>query len=191
MFSSITWEIFLSTVVVMVGGYYVITTLLLYHNEIIHWVKSRGQKSVVKIASTEVHAQPDGMMGSIRNELIAELRSSTASAEEINVSSVDEEPEEIQAIKPLSNDSLLIGSMADLLQEIKTLIQLITECKSDKTECVSLFRTLLLRYPHLSDTTYQDVINLYIAEATMNQTAFNLTLPEIKTWWEEESTSKN
>lgn len=186
MFSSITWELFLSTVVVIFGGYYSITTLLLYHNEIIHWVKSGGQKSVMKVASTEIHAQSDGMMGSIRNESVQELRSFTASAEEINASSSDEEIDEIQSFKTLSTDSLLIGSVADLLQEIKTLIQLIVECRSEKAECISLFRTLLLRYFHLKDTTYQHVINMYIADAIMNQVEFSLTFTEIKFWWEEE-----
>ncbi len=188
MFSSITWEIFLTTIVVVIGGYYGITTLLLYHQEIIHWVKTRGQQPVVSTQSTKVITPSHSVMGSIQQESLQAVRSTVIPSEEINVASDDEVPETVTSPKVLSStsDHLLISSVSDLLQEVKTLSQLMAECKSDKAEGESLFRTLLLRYPHLRTTTYRDAINLFIIDAARNQFAFDLSLSEINSWWEEE-----
>jgi hypothetical protein len=189
MFSSITWELFLTTACVIIGSYYGITTLLLYHREITQWIKSRGQQRVVKTAtaSSTVPASPFAVMGNIQEESTQALRSSTGSAAEINVAASDEEPDTVHSPEALSSEEhLLIGSIADLLQEVKTVSQLIAECKSDKAEGESLFRTLLLRYPHLRSTTYREAINFYILDATRNQFSFDLSSSEVNAWWEEE-----
>lgn len=192
MFSSITWELFLTAVVVVIGGYYGITTLLLYHREIMQWVKSRGLSPVVQMGSTAVSEPSRSVMGNIQKGSTQELRSSIGTAEEINVAATDEEPDTVhspEAVKSF-DDHLLIGSIADLLQEVKTVSQLIAECKSDKAEGESLFRTLLLRYPHLRSTTYRDAINLYILDTARNQFSFDLSSFEINSWWEEQRPSK-
>jgi hypothetical protein len=193
MFSSITWELFLTAVVVAIGGYYGITTLLLYHQEITQWVKSRGQSPVEQMGATAVSEPSLSVMGNIQKGSTQELRSSVGTAEEINVAVTDEEPETVTSpeASKSSDDHLLIGSIADLLQEVKTISQLIAECKSDKAEGESLFITLLLRYPHLRSTTYRDAINLYIVDAARNQFSFDLSSSEVNTWWEEDRPSKN
>ncbi len=191
MFSSITWEIFLTTVVAVIGCYYGITTLLLYHQEIIQYVKTRGQQPLVSSESTKVTAS-HSVMGNIQEESSRELRSTISPAEEINVASDDDQPETVTSPEVVlwTRDNLLIGSVADLLQEVKTLSQLMAECKSDKAEGESLFKTLLLRYPHLRGTIYRDAINLFIIDAARNQFAFDLSLSEINSWWEDELPSK-
>ncbi len=188
MFSSITWEIFLTTVVVLIGGYYGITILLLYHQEIILWVKTWEQQPVVSPQSTKVTASSHSVMGSIQQESLQAVRSTVSPAEEINVASDDEVPDTVTSpeVLSLTSDHLLISSVSDLLQEVKTLSQLMAECKSDKAEGESLFRTLLLRYPHLRTTTFRDPINLFIIDAARNQFAFDLSLSEINSWWEDE-----
>jgi hypothetical protein len=132
------------------------------------------------------------MMGDAQKEPAQTVRSSVEPAEAINVAAIDEEPDTVNLPEALtsSQDHLLIGSIADLLQEVKTVSQLIAECKSDKAEGESLFRTLLLRYPNLRSTTYRDAINLYILDAARNQFSFDLSSPEINTWWEEQRPSK-
>lgn len=191
MFSSITWELFLTTACVIIGSYYGITTLLLYHREITQWIKSRGQQPVVKATPTTVSASPFGVMGNIQEASTQALRSSVGTASEINVAESDEQPDTVYSPEASSSEEhLLIGSIADLLQEVKTVSQLIAECKSDKAEGESLFRTLLLRYPHLRSTTYREAINFYILDAARNQFSFDLSSSEVNTWWEEERPSK-
>lgn len=190
MFSSITWELFLTTACVIIGSYYGITTLLLYHREVTQWIKSRGQQPVVKATPTTVSASPFAVMGNIQEESTQALRSSVGTAAEINVAASDEEPDTVYSPEVSSSEEhLLIGSIADLLQEVKTVSQLIAECKSDKAEGESLFRTLLLRYPRLRSTTYREAINFYILDAARNQFSFDLSSSEVNTWWEEERLS--
>jgi hypothetical protein len=192
MFSSITWELFITAIAVVIGGYYGITTLLLYHREITQWIKTRGQEHVVKAAPGTLPLSPFAVMGNVQQEPTQTFRSSIETADAINVAASDEEPDTVHSPEAFrsSDDHLLIGSIADLLQEVKTVSQLIAECKSDKAEGESLFRTLLLRYPHLRSTTYREAINLYILDAARNQFSFDLSSSEVNTWWEEERPSK-
>jgi hypothetical protein len=191
MFSSINWEIFITTCALLIGGYYFISTLLLFHKEIIHWVKSRGQSAVEsEFSNGDCETRVD-MMGGVRKESFHDLRSSNTSAEEIDVVSDAEEPESISSPAQMHPDSLLIGSVSDLLQEIKTVVQLVAECKSDRNESTSLFRTLLLRYPHLRSSNYQEVVSQYILDTAKPEVPFELSMEEIRTWWHEEFKSKS
>lgn len=192
MFNSITWEIFLTTVAAVIGGYYGITTLLLYHQEIIRWLKTRGQQSIGASQSKNNTSSSHVVMGSTQPEPLHEVRSTVSPVEEINITTGNEVPETVTSPEVLSStsDQALMSSVSTLLQEIKTVSQLIAECNSDKTESESLFRTLLLRYSHLRTTTYRDAITLFILNAARNQFAFELSLPEINTWWEDELNSK-
>lgn len=187
MFNSISWDSFLITACAIIGTYYAITTVLLYHREITQWFKSKGQKTFDTPTSTTTSPVQSAVMGTTQMES-QEIRSSIGTAEEINVAASDEEPDTVhspEASTP-SEEHLLIGNIADLLQEIKTVSQLMTECKSDKAEGESLFRTLLLRYPHLRNTTYQSAINLYIMEAIHEKVVFDISIAEINAWWEDE-----
>jgi hypothetical protein len=193
MFSSITWEFFTTTLMAAIGSYYAITTLLLYHREIIQRIKSSGQQSVGQAEYTTVEKPSHTVMGGIQKESTQELRSSIGTAEEIYAAPASEEPETVTLpeAETSSHDSLLIGSVADLLQEVKTLSQLLADYKSDKAEGESLFRTLFLRYPHLRSTTYRQAINFYIVDASRSQFSFDLSSSEVNAWWEEERPSKN
>lgn len=197
MFNAITWEAFLTTVILLAGGYYFITTLLLYHTEITSWVKSRtGQSPAIPTQPSEPIAERsnDNILGNVNvDDQLHTQRTSTVDADDLKFGVSDDHESEIVApvSKPLPQaDHLIIGSVADLLQEVKTLIQLITEYKSDKVESASLFRTLLLRYPHVKSTDYKDAISLYICQAATAQLPFTLSLEETMAWWESEEDQK-
>ncbi len=197
MFNAITWEAFLTTIILLVGGYYFITTFLLYHKEITSWVKSRaGQSPETSSPATEViedKIDSKGILGKVNSDdRLATPRTSSVNAEDLSFGSSEDEGTEM--VKPVTasrpqSDHLIIGSVADLLQEIKTLIQLITEYNSNKAESASLFRTLLLRYPHVKSTEYKDAISLYICQAA-TQFSFTLDLQEANTWWEDEKDTR-
>lgn len=196
MFTAITWERFFTTAVLLVGGYYFITTFLLYHREIKSWTKSRGRHSPEKVSGTpepiEDHPSLKGgnrILGNINmEERIATPRTSSVDAEDLSFAATDDNDIEIDTPVSVSRDQtdhMIIGSVADLLQEIKTLIQVIKESNWDKAESTSLFRTLLLRYPNVKSTDFRDAISLYICQAALAQLSFTIELHEAITWWED------
>lgn len=188
MFSTTTWEVFLTTVALLAGSYYAITSLLLYHKEIIQQFKARTLLSFAA-PSTVNDNKPDEqeIIGSTREEDVRG-RTSAVRAEELSVGPGDEEePETIDILNVAfaGKDNLLIGSVADLLQEVRTIFQLTTDYASEKAVCEVLFRTLLLRYPHVRGTPYRQIISEYICEAGAKQFGFPLQLDEVSTWWED------
>ncbi len=186
MFKTITWEIYTITALTIGLVYYVISALLLYRSELIRWLKSQPSSSQPPSRETESIATHDNVMGGI-NPSEAAQRTSSADPETIAVSTHDEIPEDIVLSSSNSslsrNDHLLVGSVADLLEEIKTLIQVIAEYKSSKPESRAFFHALFIRYPQLAGTSYQEAISLYICDAARNQFSFELSFPEVTSWW--------
>jgi len=186
MFTSITWGVFLTAIFSIISGYYAITSLLLYSSELKAWVtgKLKSPQSLIEIDSVPA---PDGVMGPINlSDLKAEPRISTVADQDIAISADDEFPEPILTPRQgsaLQADSILVGSVADLLEEIKTLTNLISEYKSSKAECHAFFHALFLRYPQLRNTTYQEAINLYIMNATLDHFSFEVSLQDVASWW--------
>lgn len=190
MFTSITWEIFFTATALIVGSYYGITALLLYHKEIVQWFKSKSQQSLVTTHEREAESTPSvGVMGGINQDTTRAPLKTSVNIEEVAIAVSDDEPETIHSPVIQVKDDLLIGSVADLLQEIKTLVQLIAEYKTDKSESQSLFHALLIRYSHLCNTSYQDAIGLYICMEAKDQFSFDLSAKEVATWWIEESST--
>ncbi len=166
MFNTISWELFFVTVTILVGAYYFIVVLLLYAHEITRWRKSffnKSHENVLVIPNEDVH-----VMG-IRNESIPE-----EGAEKNGVSS---------SLTSGSGDAL-VGTVADLLEEIKTLIQLTAENNWDKSKSQSLFQALFARYSMLKNTTHQQSISEYIADASSDEFPFEISVAEAMTWWE-------
>jgi len=186
MFTSITWGVFLGAIFLIISGYYAITSLLLYSGELKAWVtgKLKSTQSPIEVGPVP---PSDGVMGPInRADLTAEQRVSTVADQDIAISANDEFPEPILTPRQgsaLQADSILVGSVADLLEEIKTLVQLIGEYKSSKAECHAFFHALFLRYPQLMNTTYQDAINLYILHTARDYFSFEVSLQDIASWW--------
>jgi len=186
MFTSITWGAFLAAIFLIISGYYVITSLLLYSGELKAWVtgKLKSRQSPIEVDPV---SPSDGVMGPInRTDLTAEQRISTVADHDIAINADDEFPEPILTPRQgsaLQADSILVGSVADLLEEIKTLVQLIGEYKCGKAECHAFFHALFLRYPQLKNTTYQDAINLYILNAAQDHFSFDVSVQDIASWW--------
>jgi hypothetical protein len=191
MFTSITWKFYLSTILLIGSGYYIISGLLLYYEEIIGWLKSCIQPSPETHFDQSVDINTyDSIMGGINaSESDKGPRTTLVESDQINIASSQDQPELFQAHLISGRDDLLIGSVADLIEEIKTLVQLAAECKSDKSEIQSLFHALLIKYPHLTGTSYQDAISLYICENAKNQFSFSLQALEVNKWWKEDSSS--
>ncbi|WP_276374286.1 hypothetical protein [Chryseolinea sp. H1M3-3] len=184
MLNSISWQQFFYTVIVAVGSYYAISILLLYSKDItqkIQALKTRSVKTDPQSAGTGL----DNLMGAIKNEQPSETISSNqkvVSSTEISIS----ENASNTAAKYLE-DALLIGTVSDLLQEIKVISDMIAESKGNGEDAASAFQSLLKNYLHLSATKYQEAIDLVIYDHCKNQLALQLEMSEIKSWWPQES----
>lgn len=188
MFTSITWESFLTTISGIVSIYYAITSLLLYSGELKAWVT--GKVKPVPQAPQDISNPvpvPTAIMGDVNHSQVgAEQRTYTIADKDIAINSTDEvqEPIHIPGQDSATQlDTILVGSVADLLEEIKILVELINEYKSSKPEAQEFFHALFLRYPQLLNTSYQRAINLYIVDQTTDQFSFDLTLQEVTSWW--------
>lgn len=183
MFNSISWEIFLTTIVVIVGGYYGISTLILYRRELVAWIRSCSKQSIMPAIAEAHSAGTSSMMGSVNEESENLVhRFSTVDTAELTVGE-DDVPDEPIRVHNLTDP--LIGVMYDLLSEARMLIRLIGGQKSGLQECEELFRSLLLRYPQLRKTDHQGGVSLYIVQAFDSELHFSLTMDQVNGWWEE------
>lgn len=185
MFSSISWQEFFIVIAFSVLAYYCLTALLLFRTDIVSLLRGQVSGSMRK-DDLSLSDSGSEVMGSIQpDEEPVSLRISTNTSQEIQVLS-DGDPETLTEVRQspgVESGAMLIGSVADLLQEVKTLVELIAEYKSPKEEALSLFQTLLLRYPHLRESIYQEPVNLYIYENSKSRFPFSLELDEIRRWW--------
>lgn len=80
-------------------------------------------------------------------------------------------------------ESLLVGTVADLLEEIKKLSWKISKNKETKAESISLFQALLSHYYPLIGLNYNDVINLFIYDSCKENRVLDLPPEGIRSWW--------
>ena len=184
MLYSISWQEFFQTVIVAIGGYYAISILLLYSKEISLKIQ-RFKTHSVKDEPQVVEKPLNNLMGAIKSELPVKNISpnqNLVSSTEISIS----ENASNTAAKYLE-DALLIGTVSDLLQEIKTIADMIVESRGMKDDAASAFQALLKNYLHLSATKYQEAIDLVIYDHCKNQCALQVEMSEITSWWPQES----
>ncbi|MBL0744857.1 hypothetical protein [Chryseolinea lacunae] len=191
MFNSLTWKVFFSAILFASAAYYSITVLLLYSKDLITWAKARFNPAPPPF-SRETNSLTN-FMGevNVQQESMAQ-KVSSVQGEEIAIASADALQESIQQpvqiVESKSNDQLLVGSVADLLEEIKTLVGLVVEYNSSQAETAEFFHALFIRYPQLLGTSYQQAISLYLHDAA-RQFSFEVSLSEITAWWTTSSKS--
>lgn len=71
-------------------------------------------------------------------------------------------------VKQTGSEALLVGTIADLLEEIKNLWFDIRRTEKSKEETSRLFQSLLSRYRPSIGANYRDVINLFIYDSCGN-----------------------
>ncbi len=80
-------------------------------------------------------------------------------------------------------ESMVIGAVTDLLQEIKELRKTIRKNEYNKDKCTSIFRLLLARYHPFIGNDYKEIIILFIYDVSKNHFTYDLHPKEIETWW--------
>jgi hypothetical protein len=194
MFNSISWQDFLITITVVVTGYYVISTLLLYSGEITLVFKQNQSKQIDSEIQDDQNGsnEPNDLMGKIKYETEVNVpREKSVASEELQFQASNESEEIIVPVQSNQTDTLLIGTIADLLQEIKALAEVVST--SSKEESVSFFKSLLQRFSKLRGTHYEDAVNMFIYNSCKELCSFDLLPNEIKSWWivEEENLKQN
>lgn len=171
MFKSISWQEFLYAVLVVAGGYYCIFILFLYSRDIIRIFRSRDESS--RQTQPKSEKTSSNLMGGIKNDPPRK-----------NEQSVDAQELIVDQLASRDNEeSLLIGSVSDLLHEIKVLARVIKESNGSKEDGVPMYQSLLSNYPHISGTKYQESVSIFIYEHLRNENVFEADLDEINSWW--------
>jgi len=124
-------------------------------------------------------------MGTAKPDTVPQSDHITTTGTEELIFSAPQEKEHRSEPEPnqVSEESLIIGTIADLLQEAKTLIQVILECEGEREESISMFRSLFSKYPGLAETKFRTAINMFILDMCKDECAFDLSISEVNSWW--------
>lgn len=192
MFHFISWQLFLTALVLLIVVYYLITSPLLFYKEISQRFKERLNPSVKSNTTTEKQSTSqlhDNLMGIVNQttKISQPATPSTPTPEDFITNGSDDESDYIN-LTPIDNE-MLIGSVADLLEEIKQLVIIIAEDRTGKMKSKALFNALFIRYPLLHNTSYSQAINFYLLKEAQDKFTFTLTAEELSSWWTESDNS--
>lgn len=173
MFQSISWHEFLTVALIGGIGYYAVSSVVLYSEEI----KSFFRNGRINLpGSDNTTDQIQNLIGAAKPEPRAEWEPGSGDLQFAPLKKQEE------SVSPSNDpDMLLVGSVADLVEEIKTL--------SKKTSTVSKeaissrFKPLLLRYPQLSSTKYRETISLLISDTLKEHSPHSISHQEVDSWW--------
>lgn len=182
MFNSISWQEFLSAIVMLVAGYYLVATLVFYRNEIANIFNQKTSKKINEDARDEQSDsnESNSLMGGIKYESLTQenvSREQIFATEEISFAPLEEADEPIDA----TLNNAINRFVSTLLTEIESLLEVIA--KENKVETATFFKALLYNYPQLVATDYQDEISQHIYDALKQTCEFHLELNEVKSWW--------
>ncbi len=186
MLESISWYDFLTTTVLLVGSYYIISALLLYSNDITAFFKksNRSNSSTDNGSKTEF---VDNLLGKPKYDAPGKSVPTTLAAEEMQFQPSQAVEEEIPHSSTQA-DTILIGTVADFLQEAKTLAEVVKG--NDPVEITSLFKSLVERYANLSTSHYQSALSIHLYTSFKEQD-IEISLDEINAWWLESKSNSH
>ena len=178
MFNTVSWQEFLTAISLIAGSYYVIAALLLYGGEITNILKQRQSKQIHSDISEDqnVSNEVNDLMGEVKNERDVP-HENVIGPEDISVLPNHEPEEPITQSTTARPETVVVSTVAGLLQEIKSLVASFEN--SDKEEIKLLFQHLLSRYPQLLQTTCQDAITLSIANFLKEKSEIQFELKRI------------
>ena len=132
--------------------------MLFFRREISLSVKNLNKSSPTNLKEpvNEVNQEED-LLGKAQPDIppVSDHVTSTDS-DQLQFSAPKQKERQPEKLHSDTQDALLIGTVADLLKEVKTLVQVIVDCEGDKEESISMFQSLLSKYPQLTKTKFQD-----------------------------------
>ncbi len=192
MFNSFSWEQYLIFIATILTLYYLSILLLYFRMDFAAiFTAKKGNLSHSKTEPKYYNPftpNPDSFMGSINPEKVEDqIYIKTKENGEANITQVEDSSADkehpVNAEPPLSSDTFLLGTIADLVKEIKTLIQLLSENGGIKEDFLKMVATLLARYHNLKDTAYQDTISIFLVNECKGKFHYEISLDEIKMLW--------
>jgi hypothetical protein len=171
MLKSISWQEFLTVIGGIAAIYYTILGLFMYGDRIRSIFS--GREETIETVPRQSKQKSHSLIGKIKEEeeITDETDDNLISSADLTVSDQSKQ------------DNLLLGTVADVLKELKNLFQTVIDDKMPKAESLNLIGTLIERYTQLKETKYQHSINLFIHENAVDQFHFELTLEEIQSLW--------
>jgi hypothetical protein len=180
MFKTISWQDFLTGIAAILGAYYVVSILLLYSRDAYRWIITRNKYDK---PDDNRSRSSSNVMGGIKTDPPRKHQQSV-DAQDLIVGDADKKENQNQ-------DSLLVGSVSDLLHEVKVLAQVIKESGGSKDEGVPMFQSLLSNYPQLIGTRYQESISIFIHQHCNSESVFEVDLNEVTSWWPTKESQNN
>ncbi|HYF69965.1 MAG TPA: hypothetical protein VD884_17610 [Ohtaekwangia sp.] len=165
MLNSITWLQFLIAITAIAAVYYAVLALLYYRTEIQTLFSGKASKE----STQDSPVRSNSLVGKIREEEGA-IEESTIPSDQLNLAEENRE-------------TTLLGPVADLLKELKGIIDTVAAENIDKAQSIALIKALLIRYPQLLNTKYQKSIDLFIYENGIDQFNFDLSMMEVQSLW--------
>lgn len=180
MFESISWQEYLSAMSLIIGGYYVIITLLFFSSEITSIFKQG--KLDFSVQRTNAHQiDSSDLVGRVRYESEEQHthREEKLEVEQLTFVSNREGEEAIDVLD--TADDHKNAAFDNIKEEILALSQVVQEV--GKEESISLFQSLLSRYPQFYGSDSQEEVNLIIYNSLLKNERFQIDTTEIISWW--------
>jgi hypothetical protein len=172
MLKSISWQEFLTVISVITVIYYAVLGIFFYGSKIKSILSGRGRPPLQN-ENQRAPKKSASLVGKIKEEEHAEeTREDLIASDQLNV-----------ANSSSRENDLMLGTVADVLKELKNLIQEIIDSKITKEQSIDLFKALLSNYNQIKATNYQRSIDLFIHENAVDQFDFELGLDEITQLW--------
>jgi hypothetical protein len=181
MFKSFSWQDFLTGIATILGAYYVVSFLVLYSRDAIRWFRIKRKSS--EDPGINLPSGTSDVMGAIKNDPPRKNEQSLEAQDLVIGEPVKDGNE--------NDDSLLVGSVSDLLHEVKVLTRVIKESGGSNEEGIPMFQSLLVNYPQLIETKYQESITVFIYQHCMSEGLFDVDLNEIRSWWPAKESQNN
>jgi hypothetical protein len=171
MLKSISWQEFLTVMSILAVIYYSVLGFIYYRAEIKNLFSGRRSSKIP--ASPKQSPKSNSLVGQIKEEeqIDDADNDSSLSADQLNVA------------ETRSPQDALLGTVADLLKDLKEIIDAVVANKSSKDECLIFIKAAFAKYSQLQNTTYQQSINLFLYENAIDQFSFELPLDEIQKLW--------
>jgi hypothetical protein len=192
MLHAISWNQFLAIVALSLLAYYIIILLVYYRQDLLARIQTKPDlipAGTTNHAATEYTQSSSHLMGPtqvlpLSDATAIQTQSASSTAPQYSVLAAEEIT--VAAPPPATAEVLLLGTVADLLEEIKALVAIIAEHQGEKAESLPLFGALFARYPQLEGTPYQDAITLYLFDACKGTPTLEVSVAELRDLWQPE-----
>lgn len=183
MFNAFSWSEFLSLIAIVTLAYYAFAGVVFFQRELRNRFTSPSGGKDNNTASTEKRSDADLIERIEATKVpLADQRSALTSSEEILFADTEEPLDEVQPIQSKPAE-LAVGTIPDLLEEIKTVMTQLSTVDVDTAELTTIFETLLARYTQLRNTPYQETVSVFIHELSKENLDAAIPLQQVRTWW--------